>query len=226
MSAVRQSPVWNAPQKAALAGLLALQFVLASVIGTEHLLINEQSSPMAPIAITAFVPVALFLSAYGLSQRFRGFVLSQDLRTLTMMQHWRVIGFVFLPLYAYEVLPGLFAWPAGLGDVAIGLAAVFIVARLDRDPDFARSSGFLRFHLLGLLDFAVAIATAGLSAGAFPGLIAAGITSAPMDVWPLNIFPSFIVPVFIILHLTVLLKLRHLRRNVDEHVAGAALPAA
>lgn len=227
MSAVHQSPIWSVPQKAGLAGLLALQFVVAYVIGTEHLLTNDQSSPMAPIAITAFVPVALFLSAYALSNRFRGFVLSQDLRTLTMMQHWRVIGFVFLPLYAFGVVPGLFAWPAGLGDVAIGLAAVFIVARLDRDPDFAQSPGFLRFHLLGLLDFAVAIATAGLSAGAFPGLIEAGITSAPMDVWPLNIFPSFLVPAFIILHLTVLLKVLHLRRAAHGPVAAdAALPVA
>ena len=47
-----------------------------------------------------------------------------------------------------------------------------------------------------------------------------------MDVWPLSIFPSFLVPAFIILHLTVLLKVRHLRREVGARATGAVLPAA
>jgi hypothetical protein len=220
-----QTPVWSGPRKAGLAGLLLVQFAAAYAIGTGHLMTNDQLNLIAPIAVTAFIPVTLFLSAYALSARFRDFVLSQDMRTLTMMQHWRVLGFTFLTLYAFGALPGLFAWPAGLGDVAIGLAAVVIVARMDRDPDYATSPGFVRFHLLGLLDFAVAIATAGLTAGAFPGLIPNGVTSAPMDVWPLNLFPSFGVPAFIILHLIVLLKVRHLRRAAGNPV-NEALRAA
>ena len=213
-------PLWGPAQKAALAGLLAVQFALAYVIGSEGLLTNDVLSLIPPIGVSAFVPVALFLVAYAISARFRRFVLAQDLRTLTMMQHWRVIGFGFLPLYAFGLLPGLFAWPAGLGDVAVGLAALFVIAMLDRDPDYAVSSGHVRFHLLGLLDFAVAIGTAGLAAGAIPALVPGGITSAPMDVWPLNIFPSFLVPAFIILHLTALLKVRALRRQTADAPLG------
>jgi hypothetical protein len=220
MNTHRQTSVWSTAHKAGLAGLLLVQFAAAYVIGTGHLLTNDQHSPIMPIAITAFIPVLLFVAAYALSARFRRLVLAQDMRTLTNMQHWRVIGFAFLALYAFGALPGLFAWPAGLGDVAVGLAAMVIVARMDRDPNYASAPGFVRFHLLGLLDFAVAIGTAGLSAGAFPGLIPNGVTSAPMDVWPLNLFPSFLVPAFIILHLTVLLKVRHLRREAGSPVDG------
>ena len=225
MNTHQQSPTWGGAHKAGLAGLLLVWFAAVYVIGTGHLLTNDQHSLMMPIAITAFIPVALFLAAYASSAGFRRFVLAQDMRTLTMMQLWRVIGFAFLALYAFGALPGLFAWPAGLGDVAIGLAAVVIVARLDRDPDYAISPGFVRFHLLGLFDFAVAILTAGLSAGAFPDLIPNGVTSAPMDVWPLNVFPSFLVPAFIIVHLIVLLKVRDLRRAAAEPKA-ATLRAA
>jgi hypothetical protein len=46
-----------------------------------------------------------------------------------------------------------------------------------------------------------------------------------MDVWPLNLFPSFIVPIFIILHLTVLMKVRELRRR-ETNAATAALQTA
>lgn len=224
MNTHQQTAEWSGAQKAGLAGLLLVLFAATYVIGTEHLLVNDQNSVFAPIAISVVIPVAVFLAAYGLSARFRGFVLAQDIRRLTMLQHWRVVGFVFLPLYAFDVLPGLFAWPAGLGDVAIGLAATVIIARMDRDPAYVLSPGFRRFHLLGLLDFAVAVGTAGLAVGAFPALIPGGITSAPLDVWPLNMFPSFGVPVFIILHLSVLLKIRHLRRTA-ETPAGEALQA-
>lgn len=210
---------------AGLTGLLLAWFAAAYVIGAERLLANEAASLILPIAITATVPVAAFLAIYALSSRFRGFILAQDIRALTMLQHWRVIGFGFLPLYFFAVLPGVFAWPAGLGDVAIGLAAAFVIARLDRDPAWATSAGLVRFHLLGLLDFAVAIATAGLAAGGFPALIADGVTSAPLDVWPLNLFPSFIVPIFIILHLSVLLKVRHLRRVARRQVTSAVVTA-
>ena len=220
-----QAPLWSPALKAGLAALLLLWFAAAAVIGTEQLLVNRDGGFLPPIAITAVLPVALFLALYGLSARFRGFVLAQDLRTLTLLQMWRVIGFTMLGLLAVGALPGFFAWPAGLGDVAIGLGAVYVVTRLDRDPDYAVSRGFVRFHLLGLLDFAVAVGTAGLAAGAFPALIPGGVTSAPMDVWPMNLFPSFGVPIFIILHLTVLFKVRQLRRAVRPQ-AGLALEQA
>ncbi len=215
MNTHHQTPLWGSRNKAILAGLLLVQFAAAYVIGTEHFLTNDLQSLFPPIGLTAFAPVALFLTAYALSARFRGFVLAQDIRKLTMMQQWRVIGFAFLALYAFDALPAVFAWPAALGDVAIGITAWFIIMRLERDPEYARSPGFVRFHLLGLLDFVVAVITAGLAAGAIPALVANGVTSAPMDVWPLSIFPSFIVPAFIIMHLTVLLKVRDLQRAAE-----------
>ena len=225
MSIVHQTGKWTSRHSAGLAGLILLQFTAAYVIGSEQLLTNDRHSLLPPIGMTAVIPVLAFLAAYAVSPRFRGFVLAQDIRILTMMQHWRVIGFAFLPLYTYGVVPRLFAWPAGLGDVAIGLAALVIIARVDRDPEYVTSAGLVRFHLLGLLDFVVAIATAGLSAGSYVGLTSHGVTSAAMDVWPLNVFPSLIVPGFIILHLTVLLKVRELRKAGMAAVNASAQTA-
>ncbi len=144
-----------------------------------------------------------------------------DIRLLTMLQHWRVVGFAFLPLYGFGVLPGLFAWPAGLGDVAVGLTAPFVVAALVRRPGFAGSRRFLAFHLLGILDFAVAAGTATLSSGAFPSLHAGPLTSVAMEVWPLSIFPTFIVPLFLMAHLAVLFQVLARR----DQAARSAAPA-
>ena len=130
-----------------------------------------------------------------------------------MLHHWRVLGFTFLMLYAHGVLPGLFAWPAGLGDVAIGVSAPLVVQALARSPDFARSRAFVTFHVLGMFDFFVAGTTATLASGAFPSLLSGSPTSAPMEVWPLSLFPAIFVPLFLIVHLGALFQVRALRKR-------------
>ena len=182
-------------------------------VGVTGVLTAAPGQLFQPIALSVIVPVALFVAVYLLAARFRRFILSRDLRTLTMLQHWRIMGFAFLPLYAFDILPGLFAIPAGVGDIAIGLAAPFVVARLTRDPEFARGWRFVAFHVAGMVDFVVAVGTSVLVSGAFPALVSGNLTSAPMEVWPLNIFPSFAVPIFIILHLMVFLKINALRKE-------------
>lgn len=210
---VRSQPLgatWT-PTAIWLAGaILAVWAVVAYGVGVTGLAATDNPGLLRPIVLTAAVPVALFALAYVAIDRFRHFVLAQDIRWLTMLQAWRVIGFGFILLYAHQVLPGWFAWPAAVGDVLIGLTAPLMVARLERDPAFATSRRFLLFNIAGLLDFAVAVVMAGLTAGAIARLISDGVTSAPMEVWPLSLFPSLIVPVFIMLHVTVLLKVRAL----------------
>lgn len=221
MTDTLKTTVWTSGKATALTTVVAIWFASAYIIGTEKLLTNDQHWLIPPIAVTVAIPVFAFLAAYALLPRFREFVLAQDIEILTMLQHWRVLGFSFLMLYFYGVLPGLFAWPAGIGDIAVGFAAPLVIMRLRQDPDYATSAGLVRYHYLGLLDFAVAVVTVGLTAGAYASLTPDGLTSAAMDVWPLNLFPSFGVPIFIILHLTVLLKVRELRRHSATGLVGA-----
>ncbi len=196
-----------------IGGLIIVWFASVYVIGTEQLLRNTQEALLPPIAITAIVPIAAFVAAYRASPSIRTRVLSLDIRMLTMLQLWRVVGFSFLLLHAFDVLPGLFAWPAGVGDVLVGVLAAIVVARATRDPAWLTSRQMIQFHLIGLADFVIAVTTAALSTGAIPAFTFGGVTSAAMDVWPLNLFPSFIVPAFVILHLIVLLKIREIRRT-------------
>ena len=179
--------VLASPARRRIAALLVIWFGLAAITGT--------------------------MGVFAVGPGFRGFVLSRDLRVVTMLQAWRVVGFGFLLLYAHGVLPGLFAWPAGLGDVAVGLSAPLVVLALARDPGFAASRGFVVWNLLGLFDFVVAVTVAGLASGAIPALVAGGVTSAPMEVWPLFLFPGFFVPLFAFLHLTALFQARTLGRE-------------
>jgi hypothetical protein len=69
-----------------------------------------------PVAIFAAIaiPVTGFLVAAQTIPAVRTYVEAQDLALLTALQGWRVIGSIFLVLWAYGQLPAVFALPAGL----------------------------------------------------------------------------------------------------------------
>ena len=59
---------------------------------------------------------------------------------LVGVQLYRALGVIFLILYATGKLPGLFAWPAGVGDIAIGLLAPIVALAYARVPREAAAS--------------------------------------------------------------------------------------
>ena len=50
------------------------------------------------------------------------------------VQLYRALGVVFLTLYAAGHLPALFAWPAGAGDITVGLSAPLVAYAYARAP--------------------------------------------------------------------------------------------
>src|SRR5204863_7549149 len=116
-----------------------------------------------------------------------------------------------LALYTYKVLPGLFAWPAGLGDMAVGMTAPLMLASLLRRPDYAASRRFVAWNLSGILDLVVAVSIGAVVPVVAPNFYG-DVTTAPMSQMPLALIPTFLVPTFLILHLTALLQARRLGR--------------
>ena len=112
-------------------------------------------------------------------------------------------GFGFLPtLYTYGILLGIFAWPAGLGDMAIGVSAPLVLSALLRQPDFAASKSFVAWNLSGILDLTVAVSIGALVPLLAPNLYGA-VSTAPMAQLPLVLVPTYLVPTFLIItHLT------------------------
>jgi hypothetical protein len=162
-----------------------------------------------PILIGVTAPLLVFLAAFRAWHDFRTFVLTVDLRLVTGIQAWRFAGLGFLALYTYGVLPGLFARPAGLGDMAIGLTAPWLVLALIRQPGFAASRLFVLWNLLGVLDLVVEVST-GATVSALATGAALEITTAPMAQLPLVLVPAFLMPFFVMLHLTSLFQARRL----------------
>ena len=70
-------------------------FVLA-VVGSLLGVFNSEPRPPIMLGLAVVVPIVAFAFCYLESVTFRQFVLSLDLRLLTLAQTWRVLGFVFL----------------------------------------------------------------------------------------------------------------------------------
>jgi hypothetical protein len=191
--------------------VLAIWLALVFLLGANGAFVRPPEAPPLPILLGATVPVVVFAAAYLGSGAFRAFILAADLRLLTAIQAWRAGGLGFLALYTHGVLPGLFAWPAGLGDIAIGVTAPWVLLALLRWPTFAASRQFVVWNLLGILDLVVAVTTGALSSGFVAGF-AGKVTTAPMAQLPLVLIPAYLVPLFIMLHLAALLQARRLTR--------------
>jgi hypothetical protein len=192
--------------------VLIAWFTLVVSLGAVGAFVARPGTPPVGIAIGVGAPLLLFFAGLRLSRSFRDFVLSLDLRFIAGIQAWRWAGLGFLDLYAYNVLPGIFALPAGLGDMAIGFTAPWMILGLVRQPDFAGRAGFIRWNVLGILDLVVALTigtlTATLSTGA-----AGEISTAPMATLPLLLIPAFLVPLFLMLHTAALMQSRQIIRR-------------
>jgi len=195
-----------------LAVALAVWLALVASLRALGAFIGSPGRPPVAVALGVAVPLLFFFASLWLSASFRRFVLSLDLRLIAGIQAWRWAGFGFLSLYANHVLPALFALPAGLGDMAVGFAAPWMILGLVRQPDFAASAAFVRWNVFGILDLAVAVGLGTLSAVLSRG-IPGEISTAPMATLPLLLIPAFLVPLFLMLHAAALMQSRQISRR-------------
>jgi hypothetical protein len=122
------------------------------------------------------------------------------------LQFYRALGIVFLVEWMLGALPGAFALPAGIGDVAIGLTAPFVAARIRDGSPRAREAA-IRWNVLGIADLVVAVTMGVLTTPGPLHLPALGAPSAGIITLPLVLVPTIAVPFSLLLHLIGLHRL-------------------
>ena len=161
------------------------------------------------LAATRIPVVARILTAPGTPAR------------LALPHSLRVVGVTFLLVMAQGHLPAVFALPAGLGDIAAGLAAPSVAIRLAQ-------GGRIRavwFNLFGILDLVVAL-TIGFLAGLGPWRpLEVTPSTEPLSLLPLALVPTVAVPLSLALHLVSLRRLHAAARPEDDR-AGHVLASA
>jgi hypothetical protein len=196
-----------------LRALIALVawFFLTIWLGLSGALVGSRGTPPLGLAAAIGIPLLVF----ALDARLRG-PLSRpftriDLATLTALQTFRVGGAFFLIAWTQGTLPGAFALPAGIGDIAVGIAAPFVAAAVAR-----RGRGHLAlatiWNVAGLIDLVTAVAAGVTHSTSALGLFTGAVTTDRLAHYPFSLIPTFFVPLAVILHAFSLRAIRHAAR--------------
>jgi hypothetical protein len=196
------------------AGLLAIWFVAVFWASAQHLFLNPLAQFGVGVAVAAAVPLIVFSVWFAASEGFRNFALSLNPRTLTAVQVGRIMGFTFVLLEARNVLPAIFAWPAGYGDMFIGATAGFAAWRL-AEP--AHRRGFIFWQALGILDLVTAVSVGTTARLLDPH----GASMVAMTVLPLSLIPTFLVPLYLMLHVICIAQARRWKSASPEALQTA-----
>jgi hypothetical protein len=169
---------------------------------------RPDASPLPLLPMAIFLPVIIGAPLLLLSKRVGRVLDAMPATWLVALQLYRVFGSQWLAYWLLGVLPGIWAVPAGTGDVLTGLFAVPAAIALATGTAEGRKAAIL-WNMFGLADFAVAI-TIGLITSPGPlQLIVPDPPSIGTGTYPTVLTPAFVVPASILLHV---LSLRQLRR--------------
>ncbi len=183
------------------AGLLAAWFLFTLIGSAKGLFNNAVGGVGVAVGVAAFAPFLSFLLWFGTSRNFRQFALSLNPRTLTLTHIFRLIGFTFVLLEAKNLLPAVFALPAGYGDMAIGATATLVAWKLT-EPNHRGS--FIFWQLLGIADLVTAVSLGTTARVINPD----GVSTVLMTVLPLSLIPTFFVPLFLMSHVISIAQAR------------------
>ena len=167
---------------------------------------------VSPVPFAIFVPVLIGLFLLIRSEHIAELLDAMPPSWLIGVQLYRVFGGIFLVNWIHGALPGVFAVPAGIGDMTVGLLALPAALWAASGTPTGRRIG-IAWNLLGLTDFVVAIATGFLSSPGPLQMFALNHPNVAIGSYPSVMVPAFAVPSWIILHGLSLWQLRRMARK-------------
>ena len=186
--------------------LLPLWFAAAVALSYAGAFRGTLSRPPT-IEFGIFIPIVVGLVWLWRSETAMRLLDAVPQSWLVGVQFYRVLGAIFLVMYAQGRMPAAFALPAGAGDVAIGLLAPFVAVAYARGVP-GRELLVVGWNLLGLLDLANAITTGFLTSPSPLQVLSFDAPNQLITEYPLALVPLFGVPLAVILHVASLIKLR------------------
>ena len=163
----------------------AAWLVGAFLLGAADVFRNDVLLLRLPIVLAATLGLGYLLL---LSPTFRRIVAAVPQHWLIGIQTFRILGGVFLVRYFAGELPGLFALPAGIGDVATGLLAPFVAYAWYSGRPYARGAA-IAWNLFGMADLVNAVVLGTLTNGGAGGIG-----------FPVVLIPAYGVPRAFLIH--------------------------
>ncbi len=195
----------------AIAAPLTLWHGAAWIIVADGLLLpGAISIPLLPLMIV--VPTTVVITILSRSDRIGLLLDAMPASWLIGLQAYRVIGSLFFANWLAGTAPGVFALPAGTGDVITGLMALPTAVLLASGrPGSARAALF--WNLFGMADLVVAVTLGALTTPGPLQQLALDHPNLTTGTYPTAIIPAFTVPTSLVLHALSLRQLLRRTRN-------------
>jgi hypothetical protein len=195
----------------AVAVPLLLWFVLILQLAQAGFFVASPGGRVPGIPLAVVVPLVTGLVLLTRSSRVAAAADVTPLHWLVGVQVFRVLGAAFLLQWAAGRLPGVFAIPAGTGDVLVGLLALPAALYLRSGRPGGRAVAYV-WNWLGILDLAVALTLGFLSSPTRFQVLALDAPNRVVGTYPLVMIPAFAVPLALILHGLSIWQLRRSAR--------------
>src|ERR1700722_14086817 len=189
-----------------VASALAAWFVLVLAIGAGGALDPTRGFGVPALGLAVALPVAALVGAFFASGSIRTAMLATPLPALVAVNTIRVLGVIFVLLYARGELPAPFAPSAGWGDVFMGVTALPLAWAVMRFGARVRPLA-LSWNALGVVDLVTALTLGPLSAPGPLQVFVGPPDSSAMTTLPWLIIPGFLVPILFFIHVVIFHRL-------------------
>jgi hypothetical protein len=184
---------------------LGAWFVLVLALGATGAL--SPTGGGAPVlGLTIVLPIAALVSTYFALPSVRKAMTAMPLAALIAVHAIRLLGILFLVLYAKGRLPAPFAPSAGWGDVFVGATALPLAWAFMRFGARVRPLVVL-WNAIGVADLVAAVTLGPLSAPGPLQVFVGPPDSSPMTSLPWLIIPGFLVPILLFIHVVIFTRL-------------------
>ncbi len=156
-----------------------------------------ENGPLVPLAV--ILPPVIGLTVLMRSGRIATALDAASSGWLVGIQVYRVLGANFLVLWVYGAIPGVFALPAGIGDVLVGLLALPTAFYLASGAERGRALA-VAWNFLGIADLLNAVTLGVLSSPGPLQQLALDRPNVLTASYPTVMTPAFAIPVSLILH--------------------------
>lgn len=205
----------------AIAVVVLAWYGLTTVLAMRDVFLVSAAVTFPALPVAVLIPIVVGTAVLLRSRTAAAVLDATPLSWLVGVQVYRVVGVIFLLLWAAGSLPGEFALPAGIGDILTGLGAATLAPAIARGERNTRAAAYL-WNAFGLLDFVVALATGFLTSPGRFHLLALDNPNLLATAYPLAMIPAFVVPFTTLLHVLCLWKLR---RMAGEEAAASSADA-
>jgi hypothetical protein len=145
--------------------------------------------------------------------KYRAWFKGLDQKPIVGLQIFRLIGAFFIVEMFRGNIPSSFAWPAGGGDIIVGLFALFLFLNYKE----GEKSGLIALIMIGLADFMSAFFFGFTSFEGPAQLFAVGFENQA-NLFPTGLIPFFLVPYAIVFHILSIINLKKKSWNGLFHI--------